>query len=110
MAVGTEDRCPCQLTGFEGDEAVCRVITCGWDLPRVGFPAAVLRGLGIVPGQWFWWTPTGREVTAGEIDPNGADPFPSEMTDEQKAELERLYEASLKRRNDPWPEYTGDGE
>jgi len=105
-----EVRYSCQLLELPPrGEAVAKVYTEHYELPRVGFPAELMHAHRIAVGQWFFWTPAER-VTLADIDPNGVDPFPTEMTDEQRAELERLYEASKKLPKGPWPEFTGDGE
>lgn len=92
----------CRFDNIEDDEAVCLVLTDGWELPRVGFPVEIVSKMGLQPGDWFWWWDKDKyEKDAG--------PKPGEETVDI-VELERLYQESLKHRNEVWPEYTGDGE
>jgi hypothetical protein len=102
----------CWVVSLDGDEAVCAVFLEGYELPRVSFPAGVLRQKGLAVGCRFHWIMRdGSRICPADIDPDV--PQTDEMTAAERAELDRLYE-EFKRRlaedGGEWPEYTGPGE
>jgi hypothetical protein len=104
---------PCRVVsiGKKGHEAVCSMVMGGREVPRVSFPAEVLRAKGLKAGSRFLW----RMSTSGEVCSvdiiTDVPADPSIATPEDLHRLETLYE-EMKERNakdGPWPIYTGDG-
>lgn len=96
----------CRVVEFGDVEAVCAVILDGYELPRVGLPAAVLRAHNLDVGSWFVWQMRG-EPTLVDIEPE-AEPL-NELTAAERAELDRLerwYNADPTARR-TFTEYTG---
>jgi hypothetical protein len=101
----------CQVVSFEGDEAECKVFIDGFELPKVSFPAWILRqkGLGI-GGRFIWAMRDGSRVRSADIDSDVSQI--ETLTATERGELDQLYQESLRRRADDggiWPEYTGPG-
>jgi hypothetical protein len=101
----------CQVVLLDGDEAECKVFLDEFELPRVRFPASVLREKGLGVGSRFLWTMRdGTTIRPADIDPNV--PQSDELTESEQRELARLHEASRRRRTEDggeWQEYTGPG-
>jgi len=94
----------CRVVEFDGDEAVCRILLDGYELPRVAMPAGVLRAHGLSVGGRFSWavrTPVGRD----DINPLPAEPDESDepsLTADELAESERLNAESEKWQHEAW--------
>jgi hypothetical protein len=101
----------CRVVKFEGEVAECSVQIDGYEVPRVGFPAWVLRRKGLeVGGRFHWIMRDSQHVRPGDIDTDV--PQSDELSPEEKAELDRLYEEfnrDLAAGGGDWPVYTGDG-
>jgi hypothetical protein len=101
----------CQLIRYDGEEAECVVFLEGFELPRVSFPAWLLRQKGIGIGEWFLWI-VRDQANIGPADIASDSHRPDEMTAAERAELERLYEEfqrGLAEDGGKWPVYTGPG-
>lgn len=101
----------CQVVKFAGEVAECIVLLDGIELPNVGFPVSALRQKGVGPGSRFHWIMRdGSKIRPGDIDPDV--PQTDEMTDAERANLDRLYEEFKRGRDEDggnWPEFTGPG-
>ncbi len=100
----------CQVTGFEGGEAVCTVYLAGFELRRVGFPAELIRRLSLDVDQWFGWIMRDPgSVQVHDIRPMAAPT--ADLPPDEVAKLVAQSEAFQRRvvEQGPWPEYTGDG-
>ena len=100
-----DDVALCRVTCFRGETAECEVFMDGFQLPRVGFDASILRSHGLAVGGHFRWHPDEDTVMPC--------PAPSQgLTESERAELERLHEdmkRGLAEDGGVWPEYIGDG-
>jgi hypothetical protein len=103
---------PCRVINLgKAREATCSMVVGGRELPRVSFPAWVLRRKGLTAGSRFIWRmPASGDVCLVDISTDvPADP--SIMTPQDLERLEVLY-LEMKKSHDedgPWPVYTGDG-
>ena len=102
----TEPMALCRVVAFEGGEAECSVLLDGLELPRVGFPAWILKEKQLAVGARFIWIMR----DASRIKPADIDteiPGTNELTASEEAELQRLHESLEKRRQacgGEWPE------
>ena len=108
-----DDVIPCRVVELgEGADAVCAMIAGGHEIPRVSFPACILRKKRLQVGSRFnWLVRDPRFVLLSDVDTNV--PQSDELTPEEKAELDRLYQEytnDLAKNGGAWPEFTGDGE
>ncbi|MGL4554348.1 MAG: hypothetical protein ACRC33_24565 [Gemmataceae bacterium] len=106
------ERIPCTVVELEdSDEAVCSMLAGGYELPRVRFPARVLRAKKLSVGSRFLWIVRDSvNVRPEDIDVNT--PQADRRTPEEEAERERLFkkfEARVAEDGGIWPVYTGDG-
>jgi hypothetical protein len=112
ISTKTEPMARCRVVAFEGDEAVCIVFMDGYEIPRVGFPARVLKAKGLdVGGRFIWTMRDSARVFASDIDTDV--PQTDDMGAADKAELEEMYEKFQRRRTEDggeWPEYVGPGQ
>jgi hypothetical protein len=103
---------PCRVVALgDSEEAECSMIVSGYELPRVDFPAAVLRAVGLAAGDYFLWTVRDPEGVV-PADLVAVAPPSLDLTPEKKAELDRLYaEFERDRAEDggTWPICTVDG-
>lgn len=101
----------CRIVKFVGDVAECSVLLDGLELPNVGFPAWVLKQKGVAQGKRFHWIMRdGIRVRPADIDADV--PQVDEMTDAERANVDRLYEEfrrGLAEDAGKWPEFTGPG-
>lgn len=103
-------RCRVVLLDSDSELAECAVLIDDHELPRVSFPAQILRAKGLRVGSWFHWVMRGdrRRIRQADIDTNV--PQTDESTSAEKARLDDdLGKAFLKRLEEEWPEFTGDG-
>ncbi len=104
---------PCHIVELsEGHEAVCAMIADGYEIPRVSFPACILRQKGLQVGSRFNWLvrDPGR-VELSDIDTRV--PQADEVATVDLARLEALHaemELGLAEDGGKWPIYTGDGD
>ena len=96
----------CQVVAFEGAEAECSVSLDGLELPRVGFPAGILKGKGLdVGARFIWIMRDASRIKPADIDTEISET--NELTASEEAELQRLHESLEKRRKEcggEWPE------
>ncbi len=107
----TENVIPCQVVELnEREEAVCSMIASGYEIPRVSFPARVLRRKGLRVGSRFNWIVRHPErVRPADIDTNV--PQIAEAVDMDRLEaLHAEMEQGIREDGGKWPVYTGDGE
>lgn len=101
----------CRIVSFIGKEAECTVKIHGLELPRVNFPAWILKRKGLNAGSRFHWIMRdGVRIRLADIDAEV--PQTDELCAEELAELERLdKEMKGDRAEDcgEWPEYSGSG-
>ncbi len=103
----------CQIVDLgEAAEAICAMFTDGHEIPRVSFPAGVLRQMGLHVGSRFNWhvRHPGR-VQLSDIDTNV--PEAEETATVDMARLEALHAEMERGRAEDggnWPVFTGDGE
>lgn len=103
-------RCRVVLLDSDSELAECAVLIDDHELPRVSFPAQILRAKGLRVGSWFHWIMRGdrRRIRQADIDTNV--PQTDESASAEKARLDDdLGKAFLKRLEEEWPEFTGDG-
>lgn len=103
----------CEVVRFEGDEAECSVSVSGYEMPRVSFPARVLRAHNLVVGNRFIWTMRNTpHICLADIDPYlGRAELDLSEADQQL--LDELHEEAKRQRAadaGDWPEYTGSGQ
>jgi hypothetical protein len=102
----------CRVIAISGAEAECAVFVDGFELPRVSFPAWVLRQKGLrVGGRFIWIMRDDSIIRPGDIDPDVRQS--DEMTTAERSELDRLYaefQRGLQEDGGNWPVYTGPGE
>jgi hypothetical protein len=108
-----EDVILCRVVELaEGSEAVCALIAGGYEIPRVSFPAWVLRQKGLQVGSRFNWLVRDPDrVRPSDIDTNVAQADDKATVD--LARLEALHtemEQGLTENGGRWPVYIGDGE
>jgi len=103
----------CTVVLLGKEQAECSVKTAGYELPRVSFPAGILRDKKLNIGDRFIWTmrdtsrirPTDIDTEVGQL--------PFQLTAADKLLLEELHQESLREREadgGEWPEYTGPGQ
>lgn len=102
-------RCRVVLLAPDSELAECAVLIDDHELPRVSFPAQILRAKGLRVGSWFHWImrSDGRRIRQADINTNV--PQTDEDTTVEKARLDDLGKAFLKQLEEEWPEFTGDG-
>jgi hypothetical protein len=107
----SEEKIRCQVVVIEGEEATCTVFMGDYELPRVSFPAWVIKRKRLrVGGRFLWVIRDADHIRPRDIDTNI--PQSDEMTAAEKQDHERLYEKVERRLAEiggMWPEYTGDG-
>ena len=93
-----ESQAKCRVVRFGDDEAECAVLMDGYELPRVSFPASVLREKGLKAGDEFIWTirDTPR-IRLSDIDANV--PQTDRLTEAEEEELSRLFKESAQHPN-----------
>jgi hypothetical protein len=96
----------------EATEAICAMFTGDHEIPRVSFPAAVLRQKGLRIGSWFnWRVRSPALVQPSDIDPNV--PQAEELATVDMDRLEALHEEMVRGRAEDggnWPVFTDAGE
>jgi hypothetical protein len=101
----------CRLIAFDGREAECAVFVDGYELPKVSFPAWVLKRKGLAVGARFIWIMRDpARVRPADID--ASVPQTDEMSRAEQDRLDELYRAFQQRREEDrgeWPEHTGPG-
>jgi hypothetical protein len=99
---------PCRVISLAGDEAVCSVLLDGYELPRVGFPARVLRARGLTEGDHFLCVLRDRDhLRPEDVTPQRA-PVEGEPED-LKAKVEELYQEmrrDIAENGSDWPVHT----
>jgi hypothetical protein len=101
----------CQVARIDGDVAECIVFVDDFELPRVSFPARVLRQKGLAEGgRFIWIIRDPSRIRAADIDPDVRQG--SAMTPDEEAELDRLhaeFQQGLAEDGGNWPEYADPG-
>jgi hypothetical protein len=101
----------CRVLRYAEKDAECTVFVDGLELPRVAFPAWILRGKNLkVDGRFIWIMRHPSRIRPGDIDPDVQQD--DGLTIADKVQLERLYdvfERGLAEDKGEWPEYHGDG-
>lgn len=101
----------CRVVAFNGEIAECVVLLDGLELPRVSFPAWIIKHKKLeVGGRFIWIMREGSRVRLADIDPDV--PQSDGLTVAEQAELDRLYDEFKRGRHEDggeWPEFTGPG-
>lgn len=105
----TTDFLICQIVELgEGPEAVCSTVVDGYEIPRMSFPADILRQKSLSAGSCFIWNMRNAE----NVEITDVDIYQEENQTVDITKLEELYvemKKGLDEDGGKWPEYTGPG-